>query len=100
MSICIYKHIQLFIACFLVVDDDEHCKENLRKVLQNYIGFMLKPSSSTFFGQRSHKGMVEIDVLDKGEDKEMVEIDVQVYVLCANSHIGSGCNILGSLCKK
>lgn len=57
------KHVQTGFACSFVVDDEES-KENLRKILQNKIGFMLKGRLFTWgllLGQRrKQKSMHEI----------------------------------------
>jgi len=42
-----YKHVQTGHSCSIVVDDEDS-KENLRKILQNKIGFMLKATQFTW----------------------------------------------------
>lgn len=86
------KHVQTGHTCFLVVDDEDN-KENLRKILQKKIGFMLKARPSTWellLGQRRKQTGQYLRLRRKCES----------VVLYAYSHIGSGYNILCSLCNK
>jgi len=72
------------------VVDDEDNKENLRKILQKKIGFMLKARPSTWellLGQRRKQTSQYLRLRAKYES----------IFLYAYSHIGSGYNILCSL---